>query len=153
MNKAIGFRAEPKSVHWAVVEGSSTEPILVDRGTITSPKTYGEPQSLTWFRARAQELLARFGPESGGIKYTEQLARGGGDSMRTRCRIEGVILQLLDQERIEILTGNFRRVSGQMGSASAKKYLDSDDLRGLDWKALPRIQREAVLVAVAALKE
>lgn len=154
MKRAIGFRVEPRAVHWALVEGTGEEPVLVESATISAAKTHTEPEALSWFRARIKDLILRYEPSAAGIKYTEQIARGGrGDSARLRCRIEGVILQLLNEERLEIFTGNYRRVSGLMGSKSAKQYLDSDDLRGLDWSAVTKVRREAVLVAVAALGE
>jgi hypothetical protein len=154
MKRAIGIRVEPKAMHWAIVEGTCAEPILVDSATISVPKTYSEAQTLSWLRGRAKELVLRHKPKAAAIKYTEQIARGGGgDSARVRCRIEGVILQLFDEEQLEIFTGNFRRLSGQMGSKSAKQYIGGEDLRGLDWAGHSTLRREAILAGVAALGE
>jgi Holliday junction resolvasome RuvABC endonuclease subunit len=153
MAKAIGFRVEPQAMHWAIVEGSREAPVLVESATVPTPKTYTEAQALSWFRSRARELVLRFEPRSGAIKYIEQIARGANaNSSRVRCRIEGVILQLLDEERLSIFTGNYRQVSSQLGSESAKQYLTGNDLRGIDLSKVPGSRRDAILMAVAALE-
>jgi len=44
-------------------------------------------------------------------------------------------------------------ISGRLGTKKAKKYIDSNELRGLDLSKIPTLAREAVLIAVAALPE
>jgi hypothetical protein len=154
MAKAIGFRAEPTTVHWAVVSTSAAGPILEDHGSIGAPKGYEEAAVLTWFRGRTANLINEHGVEAAAIKYTEPIARrGGADAARARCRLEGVILQLAHERGLRIFTGAFRALSGQLGSKSAKAYLDGDDVRGLDWSGVKPLPREAVLMALAALED
>lgn len=154
MRKAIGFRAEPRTVHWVIVsmtEGG--EPGLEEHNAITAPKDFAEGAALTWFRSRVTNLLEQHTVDAAGFKYAEPMAKGGAsDSSRARARLEGVLLQLMDERALPVFTGAYRSLSGQLGSKSAKAYLASDDVRGLDWRGIPQYRKEAVLVALAALE-
>ncbi len=50
MARALGFRMEVGTIHWAVVEGPPESPVLIAPGTVSAPKGYDEPQSLTHLR-------------------------------------------------------------------------------------------------------
>lgn len=154
MSKAIGFRVEPTAVHWALINNDSEQLILEEHATIKAPKGDDEGSILTWFRGRILNLVEQHAPNAVGIKYMEQVAKGGGgDSGRARARLEGVILQALHERGLRVFTGAYKAVSGQLGSRSAKTYLKADDVRGLDWSGVPDKRREAILVAMAALEE
>jgi hypothetical protein len=51
---------------------------------------------------------------------------------------------------LKVTIGALAMISGKLGS-QAKKYVDSDELRGLDLSKIPLPSKEAILVAVAAL--
>lgn len=152
----MGFRVEPKAVHFAVVGGSVEEPVLVDSGRYAAPKTYDEAEALSWYRSRTKVLIEEHQPERAAIKYMESVAGRGRaprstDSTRKRHRIEGVVLQLLDQENIAVRAGPFATVSAGLGSKSAKSYVNSNELRGLDLTGRTKLAKEAIVAATAAL--
>lgn len=52
---------------------------------------------------------------------------------------------------VKVFTGALKDIASAMGTKASKKYLEQDDLRGLDWSEFDDKRREAVLVATAAL--
>ncbi len=154
MKRAIGFRVEPGLVNWAVVEGTSEAPILaVPAAKLASPATYEEPQSLTFYRERVLLLLTEHMPDIVAVRYAETFGRQSvRESDYKRCRIEGVILEAASSKGLRIITGALASISKNLGTKAAKRYLESDDLRGLDWSKYPaKNVREAILVAASAL--
>ena len=131
--KAIGFRVEPMRIHWAVVEGPNEPLVLVGHGELTPPKSYSEPKALAWHRTEIKNLLAQFSPERAAVRFPEPMAqRGNVTSTQRRLRIEGVALEVCHGIVSEIVTGPLASVTARLGSASAKAYLKTDELRGLD---------------------
>ena len=158
MSKSIGFRVDPTAIHYAVVEGTPEDPVLLDDGRYPAPKTYDEAKALSWYRQRTINLLETHKPDASAIKFMENVAGRGRapritDSLRRRHRIEGVVLQLLDETRVSTLTGPFATVAASLGTRSAKAYLDKEELRGIDWRRKSTNVKEAVLAAVAALSD
>jgi hypothetical protein len=153
VKRAIGFRVEPSLVHWAVVEGTSEAPILVAADKLTSPATFDEPQALTFYRERVSLLLAQHLPDVVAVRYAETFGRQSvRESDFRRCRIEGVILEASDSKGLKIMTGALASISKNLGTKAAKRYLESSDLRGLDWSRYPAKNiREAILVGASAL--
>jgi hypothetical protein len=75
MTRAIGFRVEPKALHWAVVEGATASPTLIAIDKISAPKTFSEPKILSFFRERVLHLIAHHHPDKGGVRYAEPNAQ------------------------------------------------------------------------------
>lgn len=148
----LGVRAEPRSLHWAVVEGMQNAPILTASDKAEAPGAYDEPAALSWFRARLLHLIDTYHPVAVGVRYPEPSGRGGNrDSARQRSRVEGVILEAANARGLPVLTGALTTIAAKLGTKKAKKYVDDAELRGLDLSSLPLPRREAVLVAVALL--
>jgi hypothetical protein len=151
MSRALGFRAEAKQLHWAVVEGTRDIPIVVGRDIIAAPISLDEAPSLSWYSSRVKLLVETYEPTVAAIRTAESIARGSNkEGPRRRQRIEGVLLQTIDSCGIKITIGQLAMISGKLGSR-AKKYVEGGEFRGLDLTKLPEPSREAVLVAVAAL--
>lgn len=146
---------EPQAVHWGVVEGKKCDPILITHDRMSAPKIYNEAEALTWYRERVLLLLTEYQPTSAAIRYPEPTARGGGrDSSRIRVRIEGVVLEAINSQGLKkVVTGSLKTISANIGSKAGKKYLSSEDLRGLDWSELHQYRKEAILAATAALED
>ncbi len=151
VERALGFRAEAKQVHWAVVEGTRLTPIHIDHGIAAAPINLDEAPALSWYSSRCRHIVQTYSPNAAMIRSAEAVARGAGkEGARRRLRIEGVLLQTIDACGLRVSIGALATISGKLGS-QAKKYIESGELRGLDLSQLPSLAREAILVAVAAL--
>ncbi|MEH1916884.1 hypothetical protein [Nostoc sp.] len=157
MIKAIGFRVEPQTVNYAVVEGTKQEPILITHDKMSPPNSYDkESDKLVWYRERLFTIIEEYQPQSGAIRLPEPSSFGKSkiDSLLKRARIEGVILEGLGKKGIECIVGALTTISSEINSKSAKQYLSNDDFRSLDWSNIKNInQREAILVAVTQLED
>ena len=60
--RAIAIRAEKDTVHWAIVDGTSREPILFKHDKFSAPKTCKEPQAIRWYRERIQGMINEYQP-------------------------------------------------------------------------------------------
>ena len=154
MKRAIGFRVEPGLINWALVEGTSEAPILAaPPSKLTSPATYSESQALTFYQERVLLLLTEHSPHFVAMRYAETFGRQGmRESDYRRCRIEGVVLEAANSRGIKVIAGALASISKNLGTRTAKHYLEDSDLRGLDWSKYPaKNMREAILVAASAL--
>ncbi len=156
--RVLGIRAEPNSINWAVVEGTVTQPILVQAQNASAPTSYDEAACLGWYRDRILLIIDQLQVDRLAVRYPEPFGGRAGtlvavqDSNRRRCRIEGVVLEAAHSRNKGVRTGALTTISSSLGTRSAKKYLDNDDLRGLDWSEYrDKNLREAILAAVAAL--
>jgi len=150
--RAIGFRAEPSALNWAVVEGPSAPSILIDADVLKAPETYSEASGLKWFREKVYLLIDSYSPGIAAVKSAETfMPRPPLATLYQRCRVEGVVIEALNSRGIEAVIGPFSTVSSGLGTTSAKQYLKRDDMRGLDWRKYKGNRREAILVAVSAL--
>jgi len=154
VHRVVGFRAEPKAIHWAVVEGTREEPKVIAEDRIDSPASATEAESLATFRERARHIFETYRPDAVGIRSAELMARGGNkEGPRRRLRIEGVLLETSHSWAVPVTMGGLATISSKLETKRAKKYLESGEVRGIDLKGLPGPRREAVLVAVGLLSK
>ena len=144
--RAIGFRVEPKAVHFAVLDIDAKKKVIVDSGSFHPPKTYTEPECLKWYRARIIQEVAKYKPTHSGVRYPEVFGRRGiTNSDYRRLRIEGVILEALIVSGVIVFGGNSGQISSAMGAVSAKEYKQHGEVRGLDWSKLSAHCKDATL--------
>ena len=149
---ALGFRAERSAINWAVVEGSREEPVLVAADQAVAPATYSEGAALVWFRDQVRQLIQVYSPQVVAIRYPETVIRSSAQlSMHKRCRVEGVLVEVAHSSGITVLTGALATISKNLGTKAAKHYLETEELRGLDWSGHSKNRKEAILVAASAL--
>ena len=73
------------------------------------------------------------------VRYPETVLRSSQPlSMHKRCRVEGVVIEAVHSSGVRVLTGPLATISSKLGSKAAKRYLETDDLRGLDWSKHPK---------------
>jgi hypothetical protein len=153
MGMALGIRAEPVALHWAVVDGSTEYPVLIACGTVQCPKTFEEAGALGWLRKQILSLINEYTIAVVGLRTMEPIARGAGqESARRRARMEGVIMESTDSAGTGLFAGALTTIGRQLNSKHPKGDLAQATLRGLDWSRRTPLQREAILVGVAALK-
>ena len=152
-NGAFGLRVDPKETAWAHVTGTAEEPILEDHDKLVPPKVLSnESERLVWYSDQIALLIKDRRPKIIAVRYAEDFGvRGKREPDRVRARIEGVIMESAMRLGITVFTGALKEIASAMGTKASKKYLEQDDLRGLDWSTLDDKRREAVLVATAAL--
>lgn len=157
--RVIGVRAEKDVIHWAVVEGTPEDPVLVAHDKIKSPKGYGEVEALGLFRTQVKTLLHQYKPNRVAVRQSETFLKGkpgptAFGSMLQRARVEGVVMELAHSQGLEVQPGALAQIGSGLGSKNAKSYLVADDLRGLDWSKIKNASdREAILCAASLLKE
>lgn len=151
MERSLGFRAEAKQIHWAVVEGTRHAPILIARDAAAAPVNLDEAPALSWYSTRVKHIVETYKPAVAAIRTAESIAQGSNkEGARRRLRIEGVLLQTIDSSGLKVTLGALAAISSKLG-AQAKKYVQADEFRGLDLSKIPPPSREAILVAVATL--
>jgi hypothetical protein len=89
VKRTLGFRAEAKQIHWAVVEGTRENPILVDHGIAAAPVDLTDAPALSWYSSRVKHIIQTYQPSMGMIRTAESIARGPG-----HCDL---IVELTDQ--------------------------------------------------------
>jgi len=149
------LRAEKDCIQWALVEGSGAEPVLLNDGKFAAPITYDEPKALAWYRERIKTMVDEFKPKTVAVRYPETYLRfkpKAPSSFYARIRIEGVIVEAAQSSGVRVETGAWATLSSRLGSKSAKAYLESGELRGLDLSTKPDNRREAIIAAVAGLE-
>ena len=157
--RAIGFRVAGKTaVHYAVVSGSKEHAVLEDRGKITLQQNDDLPMILADLRSRLLPLFQDHAPEGIGVRLADLGGRQktNAHSVAARSRSEGVILEVAGTERIATVAGPNATIKSKLKTkTSVRGYADSDDeFRGIDLAEIRnKEQREAIIVAVAALKE
>lgn len=151
--RILGVRGEPRAIHWAVVTGTLNQPILHASGTETAPEPYGEGESLAWIRQKVIYIIDLYMPIKLAVRYPERNAMGAKkDSAKSRCRVEGVVLEAASFKNLGIVTGALNTFASLSGSDSPKKDLELGNLRGLDWSKYRDTKlREAILVAASLL--
>jgi Holliday junction resolvasome RuvABC endonuclease subunit len=153
---ALGFRADPTTLHWAVIDGPADPLKLLGCGGLESPVSFNEAQSLTWFRNEVETLLAEHRPDVAAIRYAETVPqRGGGSSAYKRARIEGVVLEICNRNGLTILTAQSQSIKSKLkADHPIKAYVSHNEFRGLDWSTVKnKLRREAIVVAAASLGE
>lgn len=151
--RTIGFRVEPTKVHYAVVEGTIHAPILVVADSLPAPKGWEEPAALQWYRSQAARLIDEHAIAVAVVRDSEASSFSKTQSLQDRCRIEGVLIEVSQSKGVKVSSGRLRTISANMDSKAAKKYLENDDLRGLDWSDYSKYPREAILAAVSGLED
>ena len=154
MVRVLGFRAEPASINWAVVEGDPNLPILVLAESLAAPASYTDPEALGWFRVQVHRLIDQFSPTLIAVRFPEAFVPSRAkDSDRRRCRVEGVIIEGANSRGLRVHTGALATISKNLETSSTKvkAYLEGKEFRRMDWSNFPKNVREAILVGVSGL--
>lgn len=152
--RAIGLRASPSAVHYAVVESSASGALeLLTVGTLTLPCALDLPDRLSFVRTTILDIITEFAARRAGIRLTEYTAQ---TTSIERLNLEGVIQELLSSSDVDgYFAGAIARIGGLLGEVDrtqVKKYFDGADFMGVDgWHKRSTEERESIVTAVAAL--
>ncbi len=155
--KAIGFRIDKDTIYWAAVSGTTECPVLEASDKHRAPATFSQPDLLKWARNQVINIIQEHCPTAVTVRFQETFlphkpSPSTLESMLTRARIEGVVIETASSLGIPVSSGSWQMISSRMGSRSAKSYLDSEDVRGMNLSDIRnKNQKEAILAGVAAL--
>lgn len=158
-DKAIGFRAEPKCIHYAVVAGSKEAPTLEAVDVLTAPMTFKADESLAWYSKEIRALCVRHAAALGWVREAESMAKVKRDLVAERARIEGVIIAAATAQGLRVTLGRLVTITAKLKPSftedgkkkHAKAYLEDDCFLGIDWSGYGNKQREAIMVGVVSL--
>lgn len=150
--RAVGFRAATNELFWAVVEGTIDEPVLIDSGRIKRPRTMPtDGDALAWFVGEIGRLVREYQPQRSAVRTPEPVGRAA-HKMFPRVRLEGAVIATLVGHQVPCFSAALGTITAELGATtSAKRYIDGGHVRGVDISEMLVPQREAVVVAVAAL--
>lgn len=151
--RAMGIRASPRRVHYAIVEGADNYEILTVASVVVPP-ALALPEQLHFVRTTLLDLMAEYGVRRAGIRLTEPNARS---TAVVRLSLEGVIQELLSSSNVEFyFAGAIATISAHLGEkdrSTVKRYFEGQVFMGLDaWGDYSREQRESIVTAVAAAR-
>jgi len=153
--RAIGFRAEPTVVHFAIVEGTRDRPVVLTRNKFAAPKTYDDADQLVWYREKVRGIIQNHSADVAGVRFPEARSQSAGtSSAMRRLRIEGVVMEAARSLAIPIkAAGGLQHIRAKLGmSHSPKEYMAGDrEVRGVQLSDHPKQMQEAILIATAAL--
>ena len=157
--RAIGFRANPNHVTYAVVEGEASplaeDFTVVSTGAVPVPKALWVPEQLHFIRTVLLDVMDDLEVTRAGIRLTESVALSRSEF---RDNIEGVIQELLASSTVEsYVAGGNGVLSARLGLSDKKlfkQYCKGEKAPEFakGWATLKLEQREAVLAAIASLR-
>ena len=149
----IGFRSFTDGFAYVVLQGTQSEPEVLEKDRLCLPKDHSWPACLVWVRKQLSEILQKFDANAACIKVIEPRAQRKSSK---RIQIEAVIQEYLySVKSIDCTT----RIKSQLkrdilGFTDPARYLErvltqSEILSNLN---TPQYQ-EATLAAVSELPE
>jgi hypothetical protein len=145
---AIGLRASPSQVAFAIVDRGANAVINID--WILIPKAFEMPEALKYVRGHILDILREYDVKRAGVRVTEP------NSQRMsidRIQLEGVILETFASSNLDqFFIGQISTIAGRLGipRANIKPMLDRDEHPEIEgWGELHTHQREALLCALA----
>ena len=152
--RAIGFRVAPKTVTYAVVDGTADEATVLVADEIPVPSALWPPNQLHFVRTVLLDVMEEYGVERAGLR----LAEGVATPPPARMYLEGVLQELLASSGVtSYFAGNKARIAKFLGFGG-----DQPRLTGMiegtispawseGWASYRDEQREAILTAWAAI--
>lgn len=150
MTKAIGFRAAPKEVHFAIYDGEAEAVINIE--VLRIPTAFYGPEALKFVRSNVLDILREFEVVAAGIRTTEPSAQS--IDLR-RVQIEGVIQEAFASSQLtKFYAGPIAVITHRLGIAR-DQFLPivggRNDFRIERWAELSSNSREALLAAIGAV--
>lgn len=146
---AIGIRATPKKVIFAIYDTESQSIIAVDE--IKIPIAFTTPDALKYVRSNLLDILREYDIQAAGVRTTEPNAQS---TNITRIQIEGVVLEAFASSSLKSY------YIGHVSSISARLNMERKDFKPMidgaktpaveNWMGLNKEQREAVFCAMGA---
>jgi hypothetical protein len=151
--RAIGIRASPREVYYAIVAEAEVGEILTV-GSVVVPPALELPEQLHFVRTTLLDIMAEYEVRRAGIRLTEPAAKS---TSVERLNLEGVIQELLNSSGVQAyFAGAIATIASRLGEAErtrVKDYFDGQAFWGVDrWSDYSREERESIVTAVAAAR-
>ncbi len=156
--RAIGFRASPLEVTYAVLETPTADPdsySVIGTGKIPIPAALWIPEQLHFIRTVLLDVIDEMSVRRAGIRLTEMVAL---NRSTFRNNVEGVLQEMLAASSVEhYVAGGNAALSAHMELTDKKlfkQYCEGEKTPPFakNWGSLSVAVREASLAAIAALK-
>ncbi|CAG0973760.1 hypothetical protein RHDC4_01452 [Rhodocyclaceae bacterium] len=150
--RSMGVRPNTSAgAHWVVVQGTTSNPVLVSSGVIATPKAFDEAQALAHLRERLTELIDEHGTDAVVIRGIEPNAKA---TMRfyPRLRAEGVALEAAHAAGKESTLMVWKSIASLLATRTKKdEYRSADEFRGIETAGWKDEAHDALIAAVAGL--
>jgi hypothetical protein len=155
MTVAIGLRASPTQVTFAIVVKDGEVPVIRAVDVVTVPRALGLPDQLRFIRTTLLDIMEEFDVERAGLKLVENTAPGRHEF---RLNLEGVVQELLASSNVDrYFAGRIDRLAALLGEPSrprVKRYIQGGEVYAevAEWENYHGSEeRESLLAAFAAL--
>lgn len=151
---AIGFRAHPQRVWFAVVSQQAGDWVVKNVSHVAIPPALQVPAQLQFVRTTLLDIIGEYRISRAGIRTAEPSAQSIPDF---RLNLEGVIQELLASGAVaNYFAGPIATIAMRLGvkdRKDVKKYVEGEmDYPGATkWQEYGPEEREALLVALGAL--
>lgn len=157
---AIGFRVSPTGIFYSIVENKENHYEIISIGNLKIPTSLDLPNQLNYIRTTLSTILVQYGISFAGIKLMEGNARGTiNNGLRFRLNIEGVILELFSNSKIESyilgVTSNIAstlKIDKENPQVMLDKLIDLKDKKTDENKKITSEYKDSMIVALAALE-
>ncbi len=158
--RVMGLRAERDTVHWALVSGTLSAPVLMAHDRLLAPEDLTERDYLAWFRAKVYALLENVRPDSVAIHLADlevvaesKLSPKALSAIVKRARIEGVLLEACRPRQARTPPIPTAPAVNGRNSPPSRKHFTSSDGSPVDWREISSTSRRQAILAAAALLE
>lgn len=152
---SIGFRVSPTKVTFAIVQGTQAQGFtLLNASAVFIPPALETPRKLQFIRTTLLDVMDEYAVTRAGLRLGEATAQ---QRNPFRLNLEGVVQELLASSGVErFVAGPIATIAGLLGhrDRTVVKQLISGERTpayAMQWDALSTDEREAVLMAVAAV--
>ncbi len=153
--KAIGIRAVPKEIHYAILSKEKDNDVLelIVVSKIIVPLCLNFPEQLKYIRFTFLDLLYEYNIQKAGLRVTEAIAQAN----IIRVSIEAVLQELLASSSVESY------YLGRIANISSKIGIKHKEFKGLlsretkfdrvqNWNSYSSNDKESILTCMGALE-
>jgi len=152
--RAIGFRAAPAEVTYAIVEGDGDSFRILNTDALVVPPALLPPNQLHYLRTVLLDVMREYEVQLAGLRLAEGTAK---KTFVFRANIEGVLQELLASSSVTwYFTGRKDRIASLLGytdRTELTRLIDGDENPPYSdsWGTLSKNEREAILASCAAI--
>lgn len=151
--RTLGIRVEPKCVHYSIVEGDESTVTLRTIDSLIVPLALDIPRSLSFIRTSLISIIQEFEITQAGIRVYE----GNTQNLdKFRMNVEGVIQELFANSTVDKYVCATKHTLAGLLETDVAEITDliegnENHFQIINWDALHKNEREAVITAVATL--